>query len=97
MSIQNIAAEGAATDPVKIQRGFLALDITGTFVGTVTVQRAAGTIAKSAIQATDWFDDSTYTAGASMTGVEGYHHWYRATFKTGEYTSGSANILIAQV
>jgi hypothetical protein len=96
MGVQTIGASGAATDPVKLVSGELALDIFGTFVGTVTIQRAVGTIAKGSLQASDWFDDSTYTEVTSMTGIEGYQHWYRATFKAGEYTSGTASILIAQ-
>ena len=78
---KTITAENSFTDPVKLA-GFFNLSISGTFVGTLTVQRSFDG------QAT-WKDVDTFTAPTEDYGMEPEVCWYRAGVKTGDFTSGS--------
>lgn len=60
--------------------------ITGTFSGTLTLQRSFGA-------PDDWRDWKTYTAAGSTIEDDGFDNqivYYRIGFKAGQYTSGSA-------
>lgn len=87
---QTLTEEGAFTSPIKIFSGRFSVQITGTFSGTVTIQRADGSIQSADLEATDYATADTFTAAGAKTGEEGGIAWYRAGFKTGDYTSGSA-------
>lgn len=82
---KTISAADSWTDPVHIIGDFN-LSIAGTFVGTVTVQRST--------DGTTFRDVDTFTAPAEQVGYDPMKNFYRAGFKTGEYTSGSATILL---
>lgn len=75
-------------DPAISSRAF-SFVISGTWVGTVTVQRSFGTPG-------NWVDMTpTYTTNQSFTADDGLDNqivYYRAGIKTGGYTSGSATI-----
>lgn len=63
--------------------------ITGTWVGTLTLQRSLDSAT------TGFIDVTTFTGNASTTYADGLDNsicWYRIGFKTGEYTSGTATI-----
>lgn len=86
-----ISAQNTFTPWVALLGDFN-LSISGTWVGTVTIQRSfdGGTTA---------LDVENYIANAEDRGSEprgqGYV-LYRAGFKTGAYTSGTANVRINQ-
>ncbi len=58
--------------------------ITGTFVGTVTAQ-----ISKDQ---SNWIDVDSLTIPGVLVGSLGSAWYVRAGFKTGAYTSGTANV-----
>lgn len=65
------------------------LSITGTWVGTVTLQRSLDS------ESSGFTDIQTYTSNISAPyddGLDNSIAWYRAGFKTGNYTSGTATI-----
>ena len=93
--MNSLSAVGA-TSPVMINSGYFSLDISGTFVATITLQRAPSTIAQADLVTSDYMDVEDYTAETVDTGIEGSRHWYRAEIKTGAYTSGTATIRITQ-
>lgn len=80
------SALGTANNP----RAFK-MTISGTWVGTLTVQR-------SSTSATIGFTDvETHTANVSKTISDTFDNsviWYRVGFKIGDYTSGSAEIVL---
>jgi hypothetical protein len=85
-----IAASNAYTDPIYVT-GVSNLSISGTWAGTVTLQRSFDNGA-------NWMDVTSFTADVesnsefeSESGV-----CYRAGFKPGNYNSGTANIRISQ-
>ena len=85
----SITAENTFTDAVDIF-GLFNLSISGTWVGTVTLQRSFDFGAT-------WVDVTTYTANIQDAGDEPEKLVvYRAGIKTGEYTSGTAVIRISQ-
>jgi hypothetical protein len=80
--------------PVKTREpkaGYLSVSVTGTWAGTITVQKRmdhAGTY-------TDPIDVEDYTE--NMAKLIEDHVWpveYRVGFKTGNYTSGTAAVII---
>ena len=71
------------TDSIRVV-GPIALSISGTFVGTVTVQRSQD-------DAT-WFDVEAFTAATEKVGNEAVLYYYRVGIKAGEYTSGTATV-----
>lgn len=85
----NITAQNTFTSGVVLSGAF-SLSISGTWAGTVTIQRSfdAGTT---------WLDVQNYTANFEDTGNEpAVGVLYRVGFKTGNYTSGTANVRIGQ-
>lgn len=85
---KTITAADQFTDPVRLT-GFFNLSISGTFVGTLTVQRSFDN------QAT-WQDVDTFTSVIEDFGMEPEVCWYRAGVKTGEFTSGSITVRLGQ-
>lgn len=72
-------------------RGPFNFSITGTWAGTVHVQRAF-----SGSSAT-WHDVDSFTANTSKVGNEPERGvYYRAGIKTGNYTSGTAALRFSQ-
>ncbi len=64
------------------------ITITGTWVGTITLQRSVGDTA-------NWTADQTYTTNTTTTRNDGLDNqiiYYRIGFDTGNYTSGSATV-----
>ena len=86
---QTASAQNTFTNSIKVTgvgtaRTF-GLTITGTWAGTVTLQRSADD--------TTWKDVTTYIVNASTTlddGLDNQIVYYRLGIKTGGYTSGSA-------
>lgn len=70
--------------------GFLDLVISGTWGGTVTLQKKHGTDGTT-------YDVETFTSNDAVL-IEDHSStvYYRAGIKTGEYTSGTAVILLEQ-
>tara|TARA_R110001632_G_scaffold43642_2_gene110758 strand:- start:59 stop:364 length:306 start_codon:yes stop_codon:yes gene_type:complete len=87
-----LTAENTFTDWIYSTKEFN-LSISGTFVGTITVQRAFDTAdADNDARDVDTFTSPTETYGFEPSGVA----LYRAGFKAGEFTSGTANIRIGR-
>ena len=84
-----ISAQNTFTAPVVLLGGF-SLSISGTWAGTVTIQRSFD-------EGSTWLDVQTYTANIEDTGSEPRGNTvYRVGIKTGNYTSGTANVRIGQ-
>jgi hypothetical protein len=83
---RSITAQNQFTDSIRLT-GLFDLSISGTFAGTVTVQRSYDN--------SSWKDVDTFTAPTEKTGTQGEIAWYRAGIKTGAYTSGTAVVSIA--
>jgi hypothetical protein len=82
----SIGAQNTFTDSIKLSGPF-DLSISGTFVGTVTVQRSYDN--------SSWKDVDTFTSPTEDYGFQPEIAWYRAGIKTGAYTSGTAVVSIA--
>lgn len=88
----SIATDNAWTNSIRVTgvgtgRKFT-VSRTGTWVGTVTLQRSIG--AEGA-----WADVTTYTGNGSISFDDGLDNsivYYRLGFDTGDYTSGSATL-----
>ena len=65
--------------------GDMSLTISGTFVGTVTVQRSFD-------GGSTWLDVDTFTTPTEEVGFEPAGCQYRVGIKAGEYTSGTATV-----
>lgn len=64
--------------------------ITGTWVGTIRLQRSVEAPG-------NWVDYKSFTANTSTSELDGLDNqviYYRIGFKTGEYTSGTANLTL---
>lgn len=89
-----LSAADTYTDPIRVtgvstDRAFT-YTLSGTFVGTITLQRSVGDIGA-------WTDVNTVSLGA-LTYNDGFDNqiiYYRLGFKTGDYTSGTANIEVS--
>jgi hypothetical protein len=82
----SIGAQNTFTDSIKLSGPF-DLSISGTFVGTVTVQRSYDN--------SSWKDVDTFTSPTEDYGFQPEIAWYRAGIKTGAYTSGTAVVSLA--
>lgn len=80
-----VSAENSFTDWIGIEKGSLL--VTGTFVGTVTLQVKQATSGNI-------IDLDTVTAAGLSLIDNGGGELYRAGIKTGEYTSGTAYITL---
>jgi hypothetical protein len=86
---KDISAENTFSDGIYVEGDF-SFSISGTFVGTVTVQRSfdAGSTFR---------DVDSFTAPIETAGFDGEPIVvYRAGIKTGDYTSGTASIRIGR-
>jgi len=89
LQTRSISAENLYTDSAEIQ-GYFNISISGTWAGTVTVQRSFDL-------GSTWYDVATWTANTQEYGFEPERRvYYRAGIKTGEYTSGTAVIRLSQ-
>ena len=85
----SIAAQNTFTAPVEILGDFN-FSVEGTWVGTVTIQRSFNGGAS-------WRDVERYVANEEDGGFEAeLNILYRAGFKTGDYTSGTAVVRLSQ-
>jgi hypothetical protein len=84
-----VIQQGTGTAGIRIKGNFN-LSISGTWAGTVTLQRSFN-------NGTTWFDVRSYT-----TNIENWDQeiesgvLYRAGFKTGDHTSGTADVRISK-
>lgn len=93
IAVSTLTGEDQFTDYIRVTgtttaftRNFT-VTISGTFSGTLTLQRAFGTPSA-------WIDVKTYTGATTDTLTDPYENeivYYRVGFKTGDYTSGSAD------
>lgn len=81
----NLSAADSFTDPIlKQPKEGVGISVSGVFSGTVTIQRSR--------DGTTWRDWAT-TTGAKEFDFESYSaHYWRAGFKTGQFTSGTAEV-----
>ena len=85
-----VAAQNTFTDGVVVApNSVFAVSVSGTFVGTVTLQRSwdAGVT---------WHDVDEWTAPTEKNVTSVGNCQWRIGIKTGEYTSGTANVRISQ-
>lgn len=89
------AGENQFTEAIKItgfsgdERSF-SIGTTGVWAGTLTLQRSFGSPGA-------WIDAETYTTNQSLSyddNLDDQVVWYRIGFKTGEYSSGTANLTL---
>lgn len=88
----DISAEDTFTDPIRVTgigaSRKLTVNISGTFVGTLTLQR-------SPAEPGSWTDVKTWTTGTTEQyddGLDNQVIYYRIGIKTGDYTSGTASV-----
>ena len=86
---RSISADNTFTDRVNLV-GYFNISLSGTWVGTVTVQRSfdSGSI---------WHDVETWTENTEEYGIEPEHGvTYHVGFKDGDYTSGTLVARLSQ-
>lgn len=89
-SAQNDFSGEIRVTGIEGQRSF-GIQITGTFVGTLTLQY-------SVAEPGNWVDVASYTTVTSTSYSDGLDNqiiYYRIGIKTGNYTSGTANITLS--
>jgi len=84
----SLTAADVWSDYLTVTAGSFNFSIWGTFVATVTVQRTFD-------NGTTWHDVDTFTSAGEWVGTDGEGAIYRAGIKSGEYTSGTAEIRMA--
>lgn len=92
---RSISSADVYSDPIRVSgigsgRSF-GITITGTFVGTVTLQRSVGAVGA-------WVDVTNYTGPVSTSLVDGLDNqiiFYRIGIRPANYTSGTATVLLA--
>lgn len=86
---KTITADNQLTNPVELI-GYFNLAISGTWAGTVTVQRSFD-------KGDTWYDVDTWTANTQEYGLEPERGvYYRAGIKTGDFTSGECLVRLSQ-
>lgn len=95
---ETLTAENQFTDPIRVigveaSRIFnIAVDVDGSWSGTITVQRSVAT-------PDDWVDIAlTYTADTTTTHDDGLDNqiiYYRIGVKTGDYSAGTASVTLS--
>lgn len=80
-----ISAADTFSDPVQLIGNFN-LSVSGTFSGTLTVQRSR--------DRTTWLDVDAFTAPTEQFGYDPEFNWYRVGCKAGELASGSVVVRI---
>lgn len=86
----NVFTDSIEVEGVGTTREFTIIR-TGTWTATVTLQRSFD-------DGTSWFDVTTYTTNATITFNDGLDEQivlYRIGIKTGDYTSGTANLTLS--
>ncbi len=86
---RNIEVNNTWTDNVQMV-GYFNISITGTWTGTVTCQRSfdAGST---------WYDVNSWDENTQEYGFEPERDvWYRAGFKDGDYSQGTATVRLSQ-
>ena len=87
MKSKNISAENTFTGNKEVY-GPCDISISGTFEATVTLQRSFD-------EGSTWLDVDTWTAPAESYFTEKRQNvLYRIGIKTGDYTSGTAKVLL---
>lgn len=85
----NLTAQNTYTSPLQVAKKSFNLSVSGTWAGTLTLQRSFD-------GGTTWVDVETYTANTEKVGTDPEHKvFYRIGFKTGEYTSGTAVVRLS--
>lgn len=82
----------AANDwaPIRLPASTFNLSISGTWVGTLTLQRSFD-------NAQNWHDVEQFTSNTQKVGDDPEDSiYYRIGFKTGDYTNGTAVVRISQ-
>ena len=82
----DIDAQNTFTSGLDVKGNF-DLSISGTFVGTVTVQRSFD-------GGQNWLDVDTFTGPVETFGSQPTSAVYRVGIKTGDYTSGTASVAL---
>lgn len=89
---QAISSDNVFSDPIAVQgvgnTRIFSINITGTWVGIVTLQQSFD-------QGASWQDVTTYTGNVTTTyndGLDNQNILYRIGIDTGNYTSGTANV-----
>ena len=86
---RSITGESLFTDPIECV-GYFNISISGTWEGTVTVQRSFDS-------GSTWFDVNTWTANTQEYGYEPERDvYYRAGVKTGNFTNGTVVLRLSQ-
>jgi hypothetical protein len=80
-----ISAEDTFSDEVQLEGNFN-LSVSGTFSGTLTVQRSRDQV--------NWLDVDTFTEPSEDVGFDPEFNWYRVGCKTGDLASGSIVVRI---
>ncbi|MGH8276046.1 MAG: hypothetical protein ACRETH_05060, partial [Steroidobacteraceae bacterium] len=96
LASSSLAAANTFTNPVFIQgigaqRNFT-ITITGSWVGTLTLQYSVGSVGTWIDQGSTWTGNTTQVFG---DGFDNQAIYYRIGFKTGNYTSGTAVVSLA--
>lgn len=91
---QELTDENQFGDPIRVtgieSTRIFAVEVTGTFTATITLQRSVGEVGA-------WEDVATYTTATSTTRDDGLDNqiiYYRLGIKTGDYTSGTATAIL---
>lgn len=86
---RSITAENLFTDAAELT-GYFNISISGTWIGTVTAQRSFD-------EGSTWYDVDTWTENTQEYGLEPERGvQYRVGIKTGEFTSGQADVRLSQ-
>lgn len=89
LATRTVTQENTFTDAVGLT-GYFNLSISGTWAGTVTVQRSYDL-------GSTWYDVDTWTANTEEYGLEPERGvQYRVGVKTGGHTSGSVVLRLSQ-
>lgn len=85
----SLVAQNTFTGQIVLSKGFN-LSVSGTWAGTITVQRSFD-------DGVTFVDVEAFTANTERVGDEPeLNIVYRAGFKTGEYTSGTAVVRLSR-
>lgn len=88
----SLSAANTFTPPITVTNSDFAISITGTFVGTISLQVAP---VWRDVPEPAWVDAATYTGPAAAQSRVLVETWLvRAGFETGNYTSGTAVVSI---
>jgi len=83
----SITAQNTFTDAIEV-RGHFNISISGTWAGTTTAQRSFD-------GGSTWLDVDTFTSNYEGVGFDAEDILYRVGIKTGDYTSGTAEVRLS--